>query len=204
VTSSPVERPPNLRDRQRAAVRADIHAAAYRLFAAKGFANVTTEDIAAEAAISPRTFFRHVATKEELLLAAVQRGGAAIASLLERRPDDEPPDVALSAAIVGRVDAFGDVDLESWRSAILTAPELLDRVSLLGAADRSRLVELVAVRMKADAVEDSRPGLLVQLSFAAADFAFQKWVRDRAAHHRPLASAVTDALAVVAHPRWRG
>ena len=133
MTSSPAEPPANLRDRQRAAVRADIHAAAYRLFAAKGFANVTTDDIAAEAAISPRTFFRHVATKEELLLAAVQRGGAAIASLLERRPDAEPPDVALSAAIVGRVESFDDVDLESWRSAILTAPELLDRVSLLGA-----------------------------------------------------------------------
>lgn len=202
MTSSPAGRPPNLRDRQRAAVRADIHAAAYRLFAAQGFANVTTDDIAAEAAISPRTFFRHVATKEELLLAAVQRGGAAIASLLERRPDAEPPDVALSAAIVGRVESFHDVDLESWRRAILTAPELLDRVSLLGAADRNRLIDLIAVRMGTDPVEDIRPGLLVQLSLAAADFAFQKWVRDRGAR-KPLASAVTDALAVVGHPRWR-
>jgi AcrR family transcriptional regulator len=203
VTSSPVERPPNLRDRQRAAVRADIHAAAYRLFAAKGFANVTTEDIAAEAAISPRTFFRHVATKEELLLAAVQRGGAAIASLLERRPSDESPDVAVAAAIVGRVESFDDVDLQSWRAAILTAPELLDRVTLLAAADRDQMVELVAFRMGADPAEDSRPGLLVQLSFAAADFAFQRWVRDRTANHRPLASAVTGALAVVGNPRWR-
>jgi AcrR family transcriptional regulator len=202
VTGSPAGRPPNLRDRQRAAVRADIHAAAYRLFAAQGFANVTTDDIAAEAAISPRTFFRHVATKEVLLLAAVQRGGAAIASLLQRRPDAEPPDVALSAAIVGRVESFDEVDLESWRSAILTAPELLDRVSLLGAADRNRLIDLIAVRMGTDPAEDSRPGLLVQLSLAAADFAFQKWVRDRGAR-KPLASAVTDALAVVGHPRWR-
>lgn len=79
MTRAPREPAPSLRDRQRDAVRADIHAAAYRLFAAQGFTNVTTDDIAAEAAISPRTFFRHVATKEELLLAAVQRGGAAIA-----------------------------------------------------------------------------------------------------------------------------
>ena len=203
MTGTPVERPPNLRDRQRAAVRADIHAAAYRLFAARGFGNVTTDDIAAEAAISPRTFFRHVATKEELLLAAVQRGGAAIASLLERRPDAEPPDVALSAAIVSRVESFDDVDLESWRSAVLTAPELLERVTLLGGADRNRLVELITVRMGADPGVDSGPGLLVQLSLAAADFAFQKWVRDRGAHHRPLAVAVADALAVVGRPRWR-
>ncbi|QZY47413.1 TetR family transcriptional regulator [Mycolicibacterium austroafricanum] len=203
MSDSPAERPPSLRDRQRAAVRAEIRAAAYRLFATRGFANVTTEDIAAEAAISPRTFFRHMATKEELLLAAVQRGGAAIAALLERRPDSEPPDVALAAAIVGRVESFGDVDLESWRSAILTAPELLDRVSLLAPADRDRLVELTAARMGADPAEDDRPGLLVQLSFAAADFAFQRWVRDPGPVHRPLALDVAGALAFVADGRWR-
>ncbi|MCB0945816.1 MAG: TetR family transcriptional regulator, partial [Mycobacterium sp.] len=140
----------------------------------------------------------------ELLLAAVQHGGAAIASLLERRPRTEPPDAALAAAIVSRVESFDDADLESWRAAILTAPHLLDRVSLIAAADRERLVALVAARMGADPAEDSRPGLLVQLSFAAADFAFGQWVRDRGPRHRPLAADVTDAVAVVAHPRWRG
>lgn len=195
--------PLSLRDRQRAQVRADIHEAAYRLFAARGFANVTTEDIAAGASLSPRTFFRHIATKEELLLGAVQHAGAAIASLLERRPADEPADVALGAAIVGRVGSFDDVELENWRAAILTAPELLDRVTLLGATDRARLVELVADRMGNDPGDDSRPGLLVQLSFAAADYAFQQWVRGRGARHQSLARDVTDALAVVAGPRWR-
>ncbi|HTY28023.1 MAG TPA: TetR family transcriptional regulator, partial [Mycobacterium sp.] len=150
----------------------------------------------------PRTFFRYVANKEDLLLGAVPRGGAAIASLLERRPATEPPDVALAAAIVGRVEAFEELDLASWRAAILTAPELLDRASLLGPADRDRLVALVAARMKAEPAEDSRPGLLVQLSLAAADFAFQRWVRESGSRHRRLSSDVTDALAVVAHPRW--
>jgi len=204
VTSPPAERPPTLRDRQRAQVRADIHAAAYRLFAARGFGNVTTDDIAAEASVSPRTFFRHVATKEDLLLGAVQRGNAAIASLLMRRPDGEPPDAALAAAIVSRVGSFEDVDLENWRAAILTAPELLDRATLLSTADRDHMVDLIAARMGADPADDSRPGLLVQLSFAAADFAFQRWVRDRGTRRRPLASDVAEALAVVAHPRWAG
>ncbi|MBI3690146.1 MAG: TetR family transcriptional regulator [Mycolicibacterium aromaticivorans] len=115
MSSPPAERPPTLRDRQRAQVRADIHAAAYRLFAARGFGNVTTDDIAAEASVSPRTFFRHVATKEDLLLGAVQRGNAAIASLLVRRPRDEAPDAALAAAIVSRVGSFEDVDFAFQR-----------------------------------------------------------------------------------------
>ena len=201
MTSPPAERPPTLRDRQRAQVRADIHAAAYRLFAARGFGNVTTDDIAAEASVSPRTFFRHVATKEDLLLGAVQRGNAAIASLLARRPADEPADVALAAAIISRVDSFEDADLEIWRAAILTAPGLLDRATLLSTADRDQMVQLVAARMGDEPADGSRPGLLVQLSFAAADFAFQQWVR---ASDRMLASDVAEALAVVAHPRWAG
>ena len=202
MTTPPAERPPTLRDRQRAQVRADIHAAAYRLFAARGFANVTTEDIAAEASVSPRTFFRHVATKEDLLLGAVQRGNAAIAALLARRPAGEAPEVALAAAIVSRVDSFDDADLQTWRAAMLTAPDLLDRATLLAAADRSRLLELVATRMGVDPADDNRPGLLVQLSFAAADFAFAQWVRD--SRNRTLATDVAEALAAVAHPRWSG
>ncbi|PND57648.1 TetR family transcriptional regulator [Mycobacterium sp. ENV421] len=204
MSSPPAERPPTLRDRQRAQVRADIHAAAYRLFAARGFGNVTTDDIAAEASVSPRTFFRHVATKEDLLLGAVQRGNAAIASLLVRRPPDEAPDVALAAAIVSRVGSFEDVDLENWRAAILTAPELLDRATLLSTADREQMIQLVAARMAVDPSQDLRPGLLVQLSFAAADFAFQQWVRNHGDRGRPLAADVAEALAVVAHPRWSG
>ncbi|WP_431237314.1 TetR family transcriptional regulator [Mycolicibacterium aichiense] len=204
MSSPPAERPPTLRDRQRAQVSAEIHAAAYRLFAARGFGNVTTDDIAAEASVSPRTFFRHVATKEDLLLGAVQRGNAAIASLLVRRPHDEAPDVALAAAIVSRVGSFEDVDLENWRAAILTAPELLDRATLLSNADREQMIQLVAARMAVDPGQDLRPGLLVQLSFAAADFAFQQWVRNRRDRRRPLAADVAEALAVVAHPRWSG
>jgi AcrR family transcriptional regulator len=195
---------PSLRDRQRAQVRSDIHAAAYRLFAARGFGNVTTEDIAAEAAVSPRTFFRHVATKEELLLGPVQRGGPAIVALLQRRPTDEPADLALTAAIVGRVGTFDDVDLQSWRAAILTAPDLLDRVTLLPAADRTRLADLIAERMDVDPANDNRPGLLVQLSLAAADFAFQRWVRDDRNRRRSLSREVGEALSVVEHSRWRG
>lgn len=90
-------KPPSLRDRQRAQIRADIRLAAYRLFAVHGYENVTTEQIAAAAGVSPSTFFRHIPSKEELLLDQVRRGWEAIALLLEQRPSEEPPDVAASA-----------------------------------------------------------------------------------------------------------
>lgn len=194
----------SLRDRQRTQLRAEIRLAAYRLFAARGYDAVTTDEIAAEAGVSPRTFFRHVESKEELLLGPpVRRGGAAIIPLLEQRPSREAPDVALARAIAARAGAFHDSESEQWRRAIRVAPQLLDKVTLLAPEDKNRLVELTAARMAVDPTADHRPGLLVHLAFAAADFAFQQWIRQSGSRQQALQAFVTGALAAVMHRRWR-
>ena len=191
----------SLRDRQRAQVRADISLAAFRLFIERGYDAVTTEEIATAAGVSPRTLFRHVPTKEELLLAPVRHGGAAIVNLLEQRPSNEPPDVALVNAIITRTRSFDEADCQQWREALLGAPGLLDKVTIHLPADKERAVKLIAERMQANPGVDIRPGLLVQLAFAAADFAFQEWVR-QAMTPRPLDHYVTDALDAVKSPHW--
>ncbi|HZU48496.1 MAG TPA: TetR family transcriptional regulator [Mycobacterium sp.] len=202
AAKNPPAKAASLRDRQRAQIRADIRLAAYQLFAAHGFDNVTTEQIAAAAGVSPSTFFRHISGKEELLLDQVRRGWEVIASLLEQRPGDESPDVALARAIEARTGAFEDSETEQWRAAILAAPSLLDKVSM-APEDKSRLVKLTAARMRADPEHDIRPALLVHLAFAAADFAFQQWVRTNADDHQPLQVLVSEALQAVMHPRWQ-
>ena len=125
----------SLRDRQRAQIRADIRRAAFRLFIERGYDAVTTEEIATAAGVSPRTFFRHVPTKEELLLAPVRHGGAAIVGLLEERPAAESPDLALINAIVTRTRSFGVADTEEWREALLVAPDLLGKLTVHTPAD---------------------------------------------------------------------
>ena len=81
------------------------------------------------------------------------------------------------------------------------APDLLDKVTVHTPADKERATKLIAERMGANPDTDIRPGLLVQLAFAAADFAFQQWVRqsrDRAAagslRHRSPRSGQESAL----------
>ena len=192
----------SLRDRQRAQIRADIRRAAFRLFVERGYDDVTTEEIATAAGVSPRTFFRHVPTKEELLLAPVRHGDAAIVSLLERRPAVEPPDVALINAIVTRTRSFDQADCDEWRGALLAAPDLLDKATIHTSTDRDRAIKLIAGRMGANPQTDIRPGLLVQLAFSAADFGFQQWVR-QAMTPRPLDRYVTDALEAVKSPHWK-
>jgi AcrR family transcriptional regulator len=191
----------SLRDRQRAQIRADISRAAFRLFIERGYDAVTTEEIATAAGVSPRTLFRHVPTKEELLLAPVRYGGAAIVNLLEQRPAGESPDVALVNAIITRTRSFDEADCQQWREALLGAPGLLDKVTIHTPADKERAMKLIAERMRADPHADIRPGLLVQLAFAAADFAFQQWVRQAMAP-RPLDRYVTEALEAVKSPHW--
>jgi AcrR family transcriptional regulator len=197
-----VAREESLRDRQRAQIRADIRRAAFGLFAERGYDAVTTEEIAAAAGVAPRTFFRHVATKEELVLGPARHGGAAIISLLEQRPSRESPDIALINAIIERTAAFEDAESEDWRETLLMAPELLDKVTMLTAADKERAVKLIADRMKADTAVDMRPGLLVQLAFAA-DFGFQQWVRQSLDHPQPLQLYVSQALEAIKSRRWR-
>ena len=193
----------SLRDRQRAQIRADIRRAAFRLFIERGYDAVTTEEIASAAGVSPRTFFRYVPTKEELLLAPVRHGGTAIVALLEGRPAAEPPDVALINAIVTRTRSFGVADTEEWRSALLVAPELLDKLTVHLPADKERATKLVAARMGVTSDDDIRPALLVQLAFAAADFGFQQWVRQSTKGARALDHYVTEALEAVKSPHWR-
>ncbi len=192
----------SLRDRQRAQIRADIRRAAFRLFVERGYDAVTTEEIATAAGVSPRTFFRHVPTKEDLLLAPVRHGGAAIVNLLERRPAGEQADVALINAIVARTRSFERADIEEWRDALLVAPGLLGKVTVHTPADKERATRLIAERMGADPDTDIHPGLLVHLAFAAADFAFQRWVR-QSTIRRPLDLYVTEALGMVEGPRWK-
>ncbi|MGD1172863.1 TetR/AcrR family transcriptional regulator [Mycobacterium seoulense] len=192
----------SLRDRQRAQVRADLRRAAFRLFVERGYDAVTTEEIAAAAGVSPRTFFRHVPTKEDLLLAPVRHGGAAIVNLLEQRPATEAPDVALINAIITRTRSFEQADTDEWREALLVAPDLLRKVTVHTPADKERAAKLIAERMGVNPDVDIRPGLLVQLAFAAADFGFQEWVR-QSGRPWPLDRYVTEALQAVKSPHWK-
>ncbi|WP_174237127.1 TetR/AcrR family transcriptional regulator [Mycobacterium basiliense] len=192
----------SLRDRQRAQVRADIRRAACQLFIERGYDAVTTEEIAAAAGVSSRTFFRHVPTKEDLLLAPVRHGGAAIVNLLEQRPADESPDVALANAIITRVRSFDEADCEDWREALLVSHGLLGKVTMHTSADKDRATKLIAERMGVHPDADIRPGLLVQLAFAAADFGFQRWVRQHTKKPRPLERLISEALMAVRSPHW--
>jgi AcrR family transcriptional regulator len=81
---------PGVRERRRARTRDDIEGAALELFLAKGYDATTIEEIAEAALISPRTFFRYFASKEDVLLARGRDELTLAARSLAERPSDEP------------------------------------------------------------------------------------------------------------------
>jgi AcrR family transcriptional regulator len=89
---------PTLRERTRLAAQRDIGDAAMRLFLEHGFAEVTVDQIAAEAGISARSFFRYFATKEDAVVGQLAQEGLRLKAALEARPADEAPWDALRAA----------------------------------------------------------------------------------------------------------
>ena len=81
-------RPP-LSERRRTHTRREIAESAVTLFARDGYDNVSVEDIAEEAGISLRTFYRYFSAKDEVLSPIVTQGTEDLLDHIARRPAAE-------------------------------------------------------------------------------------------------------------------
>jgi AcrR family transcriptional regulator len=86
---------PDLRERTRRAVRAELTDVALDLFLQRGFEATTVDEIAASAGISRRSLFRYFASKEAIIFDSLQDVGERQAEALAKRPREETPWVSL-------------------------------------------------------------------------------------------------------------
>ncbi len=114
-----------LRERKKARTRATIQREALRLFSRHGYAETSVEQIAAAAEVSPSTFFRYFATKDDVVLAdflderALEQVVAA--------PSELGPFGALrhAMAALGSEMSAEELALEKLRNELIrTVPEL--------------------------------------------------------------------------------
>ena len=87
----PVVGPPvSLRERKKLATRRQLRRAALELVAERGLANVTVEDIAEAADVSPRTFFNYFPSKEAVLFGGEPDRAAALRDRVARLAPGAP------------------------------------------------------------------------------------------------------------------
>jgi AcrR family transcriptional regulator len=158
------EHPPlGLRERKKAKTRAAIQAHALRLFAQRGYAETTVDQIAEAAEVSQSTFFRYFPTKEDVVLH--DRYDPLLIAAFHAQPAELRPIEALRGAmgaVLGELPA-DELELEQARGKLIfSVPELRARFMDQLAATIGMLAEAVAERI------GRRPDELVVRNFVGA------------------------------------
>src|SRR5687767_3984214 len=89
---------PNRRERNKLRTRQAIEAAAFELFATRGFDHTTAEQIADRAEVSLRTYFRYFPSKEQVVFSRGTGALDVLGDLVASQPPELPALDALRAA----------------------------------------------------------------------------------------------------------
>jgi AcrR family transcriptional regulator len=167
-----------LRERKKQATRRALHEAALRLVAERGLENVSVDDIAARADVSPRTFFNYFSSKDDAVLGLDPEASGRQIELFLARPADESPVQALRA--VSRVQAAemaGDTELWPLRLTVIdTHPALLARLAAAFGQSERALAEAIAERTATRFGADAYPTLLAGVAAAVTRTALHRWL----------------------------
>jgi AcrR family transcriptional regulator len=183
-----------LRERRKRLTAAELEAAAIRLFGERGFDAVTVDDIAAEADVSRRTFFRYFASKEDVLLADHRVRLAELRAAMAARPSDEPILSALRHSLLSLTRTYEqDRERLLLRGRImLETPSLQARSLVHQRAWEEAMEAMVADRLGVDPAADLRPGVVAATALAAMRVAYTTWYAGGGVAHLP--TMVAEAL----------
>ena len=175
---------PGLWERTRRAVHCEIAETAMRLFLEQGFDATTIDQIAREAGISRRSFFRYFGTKEDIVLGDLTAQGVIVQAALEARPLSEPPWQALRAAL-GTLQGLG----YSPETTLKISKMLYETPSLRARSIEKHLhwQELLMpnierrLGVEAGDATDPRARAIVACALACLDAAGEMWTRSEGA-----------------------
>jgi AcrR family transcriptional regulator len=142
-----------LRERKKEQTRRLIAETAWRLFADRGFEQVTVAEVARQAQVAVATVFNYFPTKEDLFYHRLEAFGAALVDAIASRPAGEPVLAAFrrhlleSGGLLAQVEA-GDAQarqrLRTIHRVIAASPALLAREQQALARIANALAALLA------------------------------------------------------------
>jgi AcrR family transcriptional regulator len=139
--------PTNLHELRRRSTHEALRRVALAQFASKGFANVTVTELAGEAGVTERTFFRHFPTKEAVLFQDYETHLEWLADALARRPASE----SLFDAVLASVESFPhELELVRQaaiaRSTLISAERIASHLGVVQSSFAGVLTEFVKTR----------------------------------------------------------
>jgi AcrR family transcriptional regulator len=172
---------PDRRQRKKARTRRDLVEAAVRLFDERGFEGTTIEDITNAADVSPRTFFRYFASKEEILFSEHQLSVDDLRNRLAECPEGEPLLVTVREAmltIAGRIEANKEFHL--MRIRLNAESPSVAAYALRVQQDWVRVIaKALATRLGVNVHTDLRPTLIAGAANVAMRSALTRWAADQ-------------------------
>jgi mycofactocin system transcriptional regulator len=156
-----------------------IEAAAFRLFAERGFEATTLDAIADAVGVSRRTLFRYYASKNDIPWGQFDLTLDHFRVLLHNQPETVPVWQAVHRAVCAFNEFPDDAQpphVERMR-LILHTPTLQSH-SVLRYAEWRRVIEEFVAQRLALAPDDPLPGLVGHVSLALAHSAYDRWLAD--------------------------
>jgi TetR/AcrR family transcriptional regulator, regulator of mycofactocin system len=176
VDRGAADEPGTRRGRPPSTSRRELRLIALRLFAERGFDNTTIEQIAAEAGVSERTFFRYFTTKASVLWTEFETEVETIRASLAAVTDDVPLMDAIRGAVVAANHYHAD-DVPEMRMQM----QLIAMVPALSfsAAEHyeawERAISEFAGRRLGQPAESLYPLAIGRATLAACRAAYDRW-----------------------------
>ena len=167
--ASVADTPVSLRERKKLATRRLLRRAALVLVAERGLANVTVEDIAEAAEVSPRTFFNYFPSKEAALFGGDPERAATLRDRVASEAPDEPVLDALRTVLAQDAEELADelrslggdpVDWLRRMKVARTDPQVRAAHAAQMARIERAIGEGLAARLGADQETDPYPWVL--------------------------------------------
>jgi AcrR family transcriptional regulator len=183
MVSSPRDesQPMSLRERKKRLAQATIEEAALRLFQQKGYERTSIQDIADVVMMSPRTFFRYFASKEDVLLEPMRAIQSEGLRFLQHAAPTESPHAALRATIeyLARLHQQQRASFLTLYHVVMQVPSLASIYVYALMKTEPSLCEALYSRLEA-ATNRQEIRFLVAIYMAALRVALEEWLEQEA------------------------
>ena len=166
-----------LRERKKLATRQALQLAALQLVDERGLDEVSVDDIADRADVSPRTFFNYFPSKVDAVVGLDPSAQQQQVEAFLARPADESPVEAMRAVAREQAAEMAE-DTELWplRLKVIDAhPAILGRLAAAFGESERVLAGAIAERTGTQVGIDAYPALLAAVAAAAMRTSLHRW-----------------------------